>query len=216
MLYEFDHHQTEALADFSPSSDKAQTDEQLMAGIQRQEQDALAALYRRHTPLLRTIIGRVVNNDTDVDDLLQEVFVEIWNRAGRYDEARGKALGWIVTLARRRAIDRVRKKQAYFRAEERLRESTKGDADAMHAAANDEAEHSDTAEIFKRIMATLPEPQREAVQLAYYSGLSQRDIARRTGIPLGTIKTRLELGVRKMRVAVLAIGGEAEWCPTHC
>jgi len=161
--------------------------------------------------MLRTIIARVVNNDSDVDDLLQEVFVEIWNRAAGYEEVKGKALGWIVTLARRRAIDRVRRKQAYARAEERLRESTRGAADAMHPSTDCEAMNGDTAEIFRRILATLPTAQREAVQLAYYAGLSQRDIARRTGIPLGTIKTRLELAVRKLRAAILALGGEAEW-----
>lgn len=205
MLYEFDHQDTPSL------SAKLTSDEQLMAGIKSHSEEALATLYRRHTPLLRTIIARVVNNDADVDDLLQEVFVEIWNRAEGYEEAKGKALGWIVTLARRRAIDRVRRKQAYHRAEERLRESTLGEADAMHLSTDCQAMNGDTAEIFRRVLATLPPAQREAVRLAYYAGLSQRDIARRTGIPLGTIKTRLELALRKLRAAILAFGGEAEW-----
>ena len=171
----------------------------------------MAALHRRHTRLVRTILSRVVNNDADVDDLLQEVFVVIWNCADRYEEAKGKALGWIVTMARRRAIDRVRRKQAYARAEERMRESTLGAAEELHPSSACEAMHGDTAEIFQRILTTLPTAQREAVELAYYAGLSQRDIAHRTGIPLGTIKTRLELAVRKLRAALLAIGGEAEW-----
>jgi RNA polymerase sigma-70 factor, ECF subfamily len=209
MLYEFDHQYTPSLS--VPLIERS--DEQLMAGIQNHSEEALATLYRRHTALLRTIIARVVGNETDVEDLLQEVFVEIWNRAKSYEEAKGKALGWIVTLARRRAIDRVRRKQAYARAEERLRESTQGTADAMHPSTDSEAMNGDTAEIFRRILTTLPPAQREAVQLAYYAGLSQRDIARRTGIPLGTIKTRLELALRKLRVGILALGGEEEW---HC
>ena len=212
MLYEFDHQHTPSLA-AQPTHERS--DEQLMAGIKNRSDEALATLYRRHTPLLRTIIARVVNNDTDVDDLLQEVFVEIWNRVGSYEEAKGKALGWIVTLARRRAIDRVRRKQAYSRAEERLRESTLGAVDTMHLSTDREAMNGDTAEIFQRILTTLPTAQREAVQLAYYSGLSQRDIARRTGIPLGTIKTRLELAMRKLRAGILALGGRAEWHLAH-
>ena len=212
MLYQFDHQYSST----TPTQTGADsTDEQLMAAIKERREEALAALYRRHTPLLRTIIARVVNNDSDVDDLLQEIFVEIWNRIGSYEEAKGKALGWIVTLARRRAIDRVRRKQAYSRAEERLRENTLHIADAMHPSTDSEAMHGDTAEIFQRILTTLPAAQREAVQLAYYSGLSQRDIARRTGIPLGTIKTRLELAVRKLRAGILALGGEAEWQTAH-
>lgn len=208
MLYEFDHQQTHTL---TTQLGIENSDEQLMAQIKNRSEDALAALYRRHTPLLRTIIARVVNNDTDTDDLLQEVFMEIWNRVDRYEEAKGKALGWIVTLARRRAIDKVRKKQAYARAEERLREQTYGEANAMHPSTDDQAMNGDTAEIFQRILSTLPPAQREAVQLAYYAGLSQRDIARKTGIPLGTIKTRLELAVRKLRAGITALGGRGEW-----
>jgi RNA polymerase sigma-70 factor, ECF subfamily len=212
MLYEFDHQQTRSI---STRLGIETSDETLMERIKVRDEDALAALYRRHTPLLRTIISRVVNNDTDTDDLLQEVFVEIWNRVNRYEEAKGKALGWIVTLARRRAIDRVRRRQSYARAEERLRVQTFGEANAMHPSTDDEAMNGDTAEIFRRILATLPVAQREAIQLAYYSGLSQRDIARRTGIPLGTIKTRLELAVRKLRAAISALGGREEWNPAR-
>ena len=208
MLYEIDS--LHALSAPSESGFEI-SDETLMAGIQRRCEEDLAALCRRHTARLRTIMARVVNNDTDVDDLLQEVFVEVWNRAGTYDPAKGKALGWIITLARRRAIDRLRKKLACTRAEERLREASRGDADANRPPAADGAAQGDVAEIFQRLLATLPPAQREAVQLAYYAGLSQRDIARRTGIPLGTIKTRLELAVRKLRAAILALGGETEW-----
>ena len=212
MLYEIDQ---QHIPSTSTPPTFERSDEQLMAGIQRRREQDLAALHLRHTRLVRTILSRVVNNDADVDDLLQEVFVEIWNRADRYEEAKGKALGWIVTMARRRAIDRVRRKQAYARAEERMRESTLGAAEELHPSSACEAMHGDTAEIFRRILITLPTAQREAVQFAYYEGLSQRDIAHRTGIPLGTIKTRLELAVRKLRAALLAIGGEAEWHVAH-
>lgn len=206
MLHDLDHTQTATLTTDGP------TDEQLMAGIQGGDEQALAILYRRHTPLLRTVISRVVHNDHDVDDLLQEIFVELWNRAASYDEEKGKALGWMVTLARRRAIDKVRRRQAYARAEERLRLEKEQEPLPVRAhGVDDEANASDRAEVFQRLLATLPAAQREALHLAFYCGLSQREIAAKTGIPLGTIKTRLELAVRKMRAAIMALGGAEEW-----
>ena len=184
------------------------TDEELMERVQARDERAIAILYRRHLPLLRTIVGRVLNNDSDVDDQLQEVFLEVWRLAAHYDMEKGKALGWIVTLARRRSIDKLRKKQAYFRAQERLREEPEP---APHHGADEEVAASDTAQIFSRVLASLPVAQREALTFAFYRGLSQREIAAHTGIPLGTIKTRLELGLRKVRAAVVALGGAEEW-----
>src|SRR5437867_3325708 len=77
------------------------TDEELMARIQRHDEQALGELHHRHSRLLRTVVSRVVNNEQDVDDLIQEVFLELWNQAAHYDQAKGKVLGWLVTLARR-------------------------------------------------------------------------------------------------------------------
>jgi RNA polymerase sigma-70 factor (ECF subfamily) len=211
MLYEFDHHHAPSI-----SSSCEITDEQLMARIQAHDEVALATMYRRHTPILRTVISRVVHNESDVDDLLQEVFLEMWNRAKSYDEAKGKVLGWLVTLARRRAIDRIRRRQAYARAEERLRLEVEHEPrlTRFHGV-EDDVNAADRSEVFRRLLAALPAPQREALHLAYYRGFSQREIAARTGIPLGTIKTRLELAVRKIRGGILSLGGAREWALAH-
>jgi RNA polymerase sigma-70 factor (ECF subfamily) len=209
MLYEFDHQSVGTILTEGP------TDEQLMAQVQARNEASLATLYQRHTAILRTVIARVVHNDADVDDLLQEVFLELWNRAQTYDETKGKVLGWLITLARRRAIDRVRRRQAYARAEERLRLQTEADPQTSHHHVEEDANASDRAVILQRMFATLPEAQREALRLAYYEGLSQREIAAKTGVPLGTIKTRLELGVRKIRTALVALGGAEEWSFTR-
>ena len=205
MLYSFDQ---QTLTNRPATSAAEPSDEQLMARIQARDDQAVAILYRRHTPLLRTVIGHILNNNCDVDDQLQEVFLELWRQAANYDEAKGKALGWIVTLARRRAIDKLRKKQTYFRAQERLREQPEP---APHHGADQEAAATDTANIFTRVIATLPPAQREALDFAFYRGLSHREIAAQTGIPLGTIKTRLELALRKIRTAIVALGGMREW-----
>ncbi len=205
MIYSFENTHTTHRPTCAPGE---LTDEELMARIQARDDRALAILYRRHTALLRVIVGRILNNDCDVDDQLQEVFLEVWRQAARYDAGKGKALGWIVTLARRRAIDRVRTKQAYFRAQERLREEPEP---TPHRGADEEVVASDMAEIFNRVIATLPVLQSDALNFAFYRGLSQREIAARTGIPLGTIKTRLELAMRKVQTAIMAIGGTREW-----
>src|SRR5688572_22316450 len=110
MLYEFDH---PALQSYPTLAVGEPTDEILLAAIRDRDEHALDSFLRRHRALLRTIISRVVHNDADVDDLMQEVAVEIWRQAGHYNEMKGKALGWVVTLTRRRAIDRLRKKQSY-------------------------------------------------------------------------------------------------------
>ena len=191
-----------------PSADP--TDEELMTRIQAGDDHAIAILYRRHTALLRTVVGRILHNESDVDDQLQDVFLELWRQAAHYDVEKGKALGWIVTLARRRAIDRLRKKQTYFRAQERFRAEPEA---APHEGADEQASASDAAEIFHRVIGTLPVAQREALHHAYFRGLSQREIAAQTGIPLGTIKTRLLLALRKVRAAITARGGADEW--TH-
>ncbi|HET6406875.1 MAG TPA: sigma-70 family RNA polymerase sigma factor [Chthoniobacteraceae bacterium] len=177
-----------------------------MARIRQQDQRSLAALYQRHQPLLRTVIGRIVSHDHDVDDVLQECLLDIWKHAQNYSREKGEALAWIVTLARRRAIDRVRRLGTYHRCKERFRVVVENEAEGAHAGADEEAASNDRAQIIGHLMSKLPEAQREAVHLAFYKGLTQREIAKVTGKPLGTIKTRLELGLRKLRVAMVALG----------
>jgi len=180
--------------------------------VTARDQAALAALYQRHKCLLRTIVSRILNSDSESDDLLQEIFIEIWNQAPNYDPSKGKALGWIVTLARRRSIDKLRKKQASFRCEERLRVETDATSQAAsHIAADLEAVANDHKNILQRILKSLPDAQRDVLHLNFYHGLSHREIAARTGIPLGTIKTRLDLALCKVRKSVLALGGMQAW-----
>lgn len=204
MLYSFDQAYIKELAPLPTAA--AESDEQLMERMQQGDETALAALHHRHRGLLRTIISRMINNDHDVDDLVQECLLELWRHAGNYRVEKGHALGWIVTLVRRRTIDRIRRKAAYGRAQDRLREESATVCETMHSGADEVVAQNDRAEAVSRLLAHLPPAQQEVVQLAYYRGLSQREIAAHTGIPLGTIKTRLELGLRKLRSAVLAFG----------
>ena len=103
-----------------PLEPGAPSDLELMQAIQAEDPEALSQLYDRYNGILKALILRVVHNEAEADDLLQEIFMEIWNQAKNFSAQKGKPLGWMVTLARRRAIDGLRKKQAYARAEERL------------------------------------------------------------------------------------------------
>ncbi len=184
------------------------TDEQLMAGVQKGDADALENLFDRHAPIIKSVALKVVNNDSEADDLLQEIFMEIWSRAASYAPEKGKPLGWMVTLARRRSIDRLRKRQAYCRAEDRLKLEVEQQPEAYTVDQEEDIYLSDVREMLGRVLQSLPAAQREAIQLAYYKGMSQREIAAHTGIPLGTIKTRLELGLKKITVALATFAGE--------
>lgn len=176
-----------------------------MEMIQAHAGDALWLLRERYAPLLTTIGGAVLHNDAEVQDLLQEVFVEIWNRAGRYESAKGRPVGWIVTLTRRRAIDRLRRREAYGRAGDRLAAEIDGQNDSWTHVYEDIARH-EMAERLEQALTYLPEAQRTTIHFMYYRQMSQREIAAHTGTPLGTVKTRLELGMKKM--AVLLCGFE--------
>src|SRR6478672_10667985 len=118
MLYSFE---TGAARSGSSPDESQPTDEALMAMLEMGDSGALARLHQRHAALLRSVILRVVNNEDEADDVLQEVFLEVWRNVSRYSAAKGKALGWLVTMSRRRAIDRLRRNQAYGRASERMR-----------------------------------------------------------------------------------------------
>ncbi|HET6409226.1 MAG TPA: sigma-70 family RNA polymerase sigma factor [Chthoniobacteraceae bacterium] len=211
MLYSFDNHQLVRFQQQQVTLGEP-TDAQLLGQVANGSEEALLVLSNRHTALLRTIVSRVINDDADVDEVVQDVLLEIWKNASHYSEEKGQALGWIVTLSRRRAIDRVRRKQSYARAKDRYQAEVMCDVEEIDTQSADVgASAGELREVFARVLEELPEAQREALHLAFYKGLSQREIAASTGIPLGTIKTRLELAIRKVRSAILAQGGREEW-----
>jgi RNA polymerase sigma-70 factor, ECF subfamily len=177
----------------------APSDAELMLGIQAEEPEALSQLYDRYSGILKALILRVIHNEAEADDLLQEVFMEIWNQAKNFSAKKGKPLGWMVTLARRRAIDGLRKKQAYLRAEARLQTETEQQPGAwVENVTEKEIRSGDARLLMGKVIKSLPEAQQEAIELAFFQGMSQREIAANTNTPLGTVKTRLELGLKKI------------------
>ncbi len=175
------------------------TDEELMAAVAGEDPTALGVLYDRYCSILKALILRVVHDDAEADDLLQEIFMQIWRQATNYTPEKGKALGWMVTLTRRRAIDRLRQRQAYGRAKDRMEETVvKETGSTAHYHADEDIAWSDIRMLLQGRLDSLPVFQKEAIELAYFRGMSQREIAAFTDTPLGTVKTRLELGLRKL------------------
>src|SRR5213080_2054140 len=192
-----------------PLEPGAPSDLDLMLGIQSGDADALSQLYDRYNGIVKALILRIIHNETEADDLLQEVFMEIWNQAKNFSAAKGKPLGWMVTLARRRAIDGLRKKQAYLRAEERLQQETEQQPEAwVHNSTEEEILDGDRRILIRRVIGVLPPAQQQAIELAFFRGMSQREIAAKTNTPLGTVKTRLELGLKKIYDGLKELKGE--------
>jgi RNA polymerase sigma-70 factor (ECF subfamily) len=178
-------------------------DEVLMQEITARRQQALKELYSRYARSLRALIGSVVHEESEADDVLQESFLQIWREAHHYSPKAGKPLGWVITIARRRAIDRVRRRDSYRRAKQRFEDELKPQTPTHRTNKTaSEVSQSDLRRFLDRQMEALPAVQREAVELAYFSGLSQREIAATTNTPLGTVKTRLQLGLRKLTQCV--------------
>src|ERR1700745_579612 len=180
----------------------AMPDEALLQQISQQHQPALKKWYGRDGQTLKAVIDSVVHEGAEAEDVLQEIFLQIWKEAHNYSPKAGKPLGWIVTIARRRAIDRLRRRQAYSRARERYGKQLEQQPRISRREAYDPFVRKDLRHFLEKCMRALPRFQREAVELAFFKGLSHSEIATATDAPLGTVKTRLELGLQKLSSAI--------------
>jgi RNA polymerase sigma-70 factor (ECF subfamily) len=174
------------------------TDVELLAAIVRKDETALAELYDRYRVILFGLLLRILSSREEAEDVLQEVFLQVWRRAADFDEKRGRPFTWLVTLARSRGIDRLRSLAAKERvalagAREPSEEVSDAAADALA---------SEQRTLVATALAQLPEEQKGPLILAYFDGLTQSEIAARLGAPLGTIKTRMRTGLIKLREAL--------------
>jgi RNA polymerase sigma-70 factor (ECF subfamily) len=176
------------------------SDEELMAAIQMRDSSALETLLDRHRAILKMVILRIVHDHSSADDVMQECLVEIWTRADRYCAEKGKPLGWMVTLAKRRAIDYIRRSIAYHSARDRLEAAVKTQSHTVGITSG--CEDADLGRMLQEHLNQLPPLQRQVLSLAFLNGMSQREVARLTHTPLGTVKTRMGLGLSKMRAAL--------------
>lgn len=179
------------------SQDFRESDRALIARIETRDADAVALLYDRHAPRLLGLAQRILGDTGEAEEVLQEVFLHVWKAAATFDAARGPVLAWLLVATRSRAIDRVRSRRPAIRARVQSLE------DAGEPASREDVE-SDAAgrewdSRCRAAIAGLPEDQRRALELAYFEGLTHQEIAEATGTPLGTIKTRIRLGLMKLR-----------------
>jgi RNA polymerase sigma-70 factor (ECF subfamily) len=177
--------------------------EMLIRRIAAGDREAFARFYDRYAPLALSLVTRIVHARADAADVLQEVFWEAWQAAATYDAARGTPEAWILNRARSRAIDRVRslrRRSETFVAP--LPEASRG----PEASAPDAGQRAADRNMVMTGLERLPEPQREVIALAYYDGLTQTEIAARLGQPLGTIKTRMRLGMERLREVLVRAG----------
>jgi len=182
----------------------ADADRHALGRMVRGDQDALAEVYDRHVRLLYSLALRIVRRPTDAEDVVQEVFSQVWRQAGRYDMSRGTVAGWLVMLTRSRALDRLRRE----RGEPQTGDIESASRDVVDPGVGVDLQLVD-AQQAARVRAALeglPDQQRVPLELAYYEGLSQSAIAARLETPLGTIKTRMRQALLRLRDALAEQG----------
>jgi len=170
----------------------------LLQGIAQGDQQAFAQFYDRFSGLLYSLAIRILNDPKEAEDVLQEVFLQIWAKASLFDPQAGKPSGWALTLTRNKAIDRLRTSQRRYR----LLEQVTAQADPPTGAPGQVAEKiqaDEKAALIRSVVAALPSEQRQAIELAFFGGFTQTEISERLKQPLGTIKARIRRGMLQLR-----------------
>jgi RNA polymerase sigma-70 factor (ECF subfamily) len=179
--------------------ERARHERELMRRVAAGDETALGELYDRFAPTLTALAHRILHDDADAEEVVQEIFTHTWNRADRYDPARSSVSTWLVLITRSRAIDRLRTRKVVDRTHDQVRLETP--THESPAGARD-VQESERRQRVRAAMHDLPSEQRQVLELAYYKGLTQGEIAAATEIPLGTVKTRTLLAMRKLRTAL--------------
>jgi RNA polymerase sigma-70 factor (ECF subfamily) len=194
-----------AAASVATASRGADADAELVRRMQSGDERALGTFYDRWYPIVNGLISRMLPSADDVEVVVEETFWQVWRQSSRFEDGRGSVQTWLLTIARSRALDRLR---ATRRRREDSIDDDGGEAlaslaePAFATAASDPSlavEHNERTQLIRVALGELPREQREALELGYFKGLSQSEIAERTGQPLGTVKTRMRLAMQKLR-----------------
>lgn len=197
----------EELRPVSQAVRSADSDElrDLIACIATGDERCFEQVYDRLAPYIYALIWRIVRSSAHAEEVTQEVFLEVWQKAPTFDANRGSARSWVTVIAHRRAVDRVRATQASYN-----RDLTQGSLDFQEVYEHVHetvSAHLDAEQVGAALTTLAPE-QAEVITLAYFGGLSQSDIAGSLGIPLGTVKSRMRAGLTALRVALKGVYGE--------
>jgi RNA polymerase sigma-70 factor (ECF subfamily) len=185
----------------------AASDATLVVAIGRWNESALAEVYRRHGGTVHALARRILGSDGRADDVTQDVFVELWRRPERYDPSRGSLRAFLVTVAHGRAVDVLRSESARTGREQRTARETAVSGYDVENEVWDLA----MANQLRLAISRLSEPERKAIELAYFNGHTYREVAALLGEPEGTVKSRIRAGLRRLRAALAQGGAEPTW-----
>lgn len=175
---------------------------EILRRVAGRDREGFALLHERFSGIIYSTVYKVLNDREDTQDVAQEVFAQIWKKAGLYESSRGKPLTWVATMARNRAIDRLRSKQRRAKLRDAFTEETKS-ADIMtRRDAFDNVAENEAGAVVRSAVLELSDEQRQAIEMAYFGGMTQSEIADNLGEPLGTVKARIRRGMLKLRKKV--------------
>jgi len=184
----------------SGQADLGQSDLAALLGrLARGDEGALTALHRRYAPLVQAMAARILGHGPAAEETTQDVFLRLWERPGAYDPARGAFSAWLLTVARHAAIDRLRLDGRQPPTSEPFSRADAFPDNPLHRIPEADRDEAEGREQLRLLLANLPPEQREPLELAFYGGLSHQDIAECLDLPLGTVKTRMRLGLAKLR-----------------
>jgi RNA polymerase sigma-70 factor (ECF subfamily) len=170
-------------------------DATLLERIARKDIASFGEFYDRHAPRVLGMLTRMLGRSGDAEDVLQEVFLQVWNRAADYDFQRASPLAWLIVVARSRALDQLRRRKARGVPTDDAQRVTEDDPGLP-------LEQREARQVVLAALARLPDEQRQALELAFYRGLTHEEISQRLGLPLGTVKSRIRLGMGRLRTSL--------------
>lgn len=178
----------------TPTHDDASTDQQLMQQIRLRQPEALSRMYDSYSTLVYSIAIRILRDPQAAEDVMQEVFLKLWQQPDSFADQRGSLCGWLAVVTRNRSIDRIRSSRQFENVDD-LQLSNNVDVGT-------EAEREIMLDKVRAVLRTMPADQRQAMEMAYFEGNTQAEIAEQTGQPLGTVKTRIRSALISIRKAL--------------
>ena len=182
-----------------PEQDDRAIELDLLARVAKRERAAFEQLYSRYANILYATAMKFLKEDADAQDVVQDVFIQIWDKAKLYDPAKGKPLTWALTMTRNRSIDRIRAIQRRTRLRDDFEKETVVDESASLREALSGVDASEKSQILRDAVGRLSPEQKKVIELAFFGGLTQSEVADRLGEPLGTVKARARRGLMKLK-----------------